>query len=538
MRSRLLLLVLWMVSVWVVGCGSGAGAGPAGRSTTVRYVPGPGLQERYETTAPAGEALLDDEPQTLGSVLATVLQARDADSALRADPRLGLLARWVGQWTEPDGSAPGQSALDDAARQLGLVEPTPHILVIGASGGAPVGPRLTRDLQALLAQRAYSHFGGAVVQRDELSVYVLCLAFRFVELQPVPRALPAGRPILLEGQLPAGYTQAAWAVTRPDGQVVRGEREEPRARDARFRFRLQTQESGVYRVELLAQSALGVVVIANFPVYVGQPVPQQVALYPPADAVREDGPAAAKRLLALINAERDKSRLVPLEPDDQLAAVALAHNADMLEHGFIGHTSPSTGDAAARVARAGVRSGLTLENIGRGYSAEEVHAGLMQSPGHRGNILSPLATHVGIGVSFQVEDGHKAYLVTQVFTRVTPKLPTDARAQLFAAINRARAQQRRSQLQVSDELAGPAQKSVARCFDRGGEAAVMEALRSTLPPATRVSVLLSVASSLEDLAGVQALLEPGARWVGIGLAQGQRADSPPNSICALVLLAE
>ena len=39
----------------------------------------------------------------------------------------------------------------------------------------------------------------------------------------------------------------------------------------------------------------------------------------------------------------------------------------MHENDFVGHTSPTSGSAADRVARAGVRTPLVLENIGRGY---------------------------------------------------------------------------------------------------------------------------------------------------------------------------
>jgi len=523
MRTVWLWAGLWLCA----GCGRAGLAQGESSGTLVRRVPGPGAAERYQTQAPPGVALIDDDVGTLA-------QAAVAASGLRPDPRLAALARWVGQWTEPDGAAPGQSALDEAAHQLGLVEPTPHILVIGSNDTPQAGARLAHDLSSLLSQRAYSHFGGAVVPRGELSVYVLCLAFRFVELQPVPRSLAAGQPIVLQGQLPAGYAQPAWAVTQPDGQVVRGEP----GPGARFDYRLPTAARGVYRVELLAQSQLGMTVVANFPVFVGQAPPEQVALAAPRTATGQDAQSAAARLLESINSERAHSGLAPLTLDERLTRIALAHDADMLEHGFVGHTSKTTGDAADRVARAGIRSGLTLENIGRGYSPDEVHAGLMQSPGHRGNILSPLATHVGIGVSLQSEDGHVAYLVTELFTRVTPALQADARDQLLLAINQGRAGRRRSQLQENAALSAAASGAVKRCFEPDGDAAVMDALRSSLPAGSRVSVVLSVASSLEDLASVQALQEPAAREVGLSLAQGERADTPPNSLCALVLLAQ
>jgi uncharacterized protein YkwD len=71
----------------------------------------------------------------------------------------------------------------------------------------------------------------------------------------------------------------------------------------------------------------------------------------------------------------------------------------MAEHQFVAHVSPSTGSAAERVARAGLAPILLLENVGRAYSAEDAESGFMTSPGHRGNILDPRATRIGIGIA-------------------------------------------------------------------------------------------------------------------------------------------
>lgn len=40
------------------------------------------------------------------------------------------------------------------------------------------------------------------------------------------------------------------------------------------------------------------------------------------------------------------------------------------------------------------------ENVGRGYSIEQVHEAFMASPSHRANILEPFWTHMGVGVAW------------------------------------------------------------------------------------------------------------------------------------------
>ena len=79
---------------------------------------------------------------------------------------------------------------------------------------------------------------------------------------------------------------------------------------------------------------------------------------------------------------------------------------------------------------------VVLENVARAYSVSEAHQGLMNSPGHRANITSPSATHIGIGVVFGDEiSGRREIFVTQVFTRVPPKVdPARAADQVVAKL--------------------------------------------------------------------------------------------------------
>src|SRR4029078_12182525 len=51
------------------------------------------------------------------------------------------------------------------------------------------------------------------------------------------------------------------------------------------------------------------------------------------------------------------------------------------------------------------------------------HQALMNSPGHRANLMSSVATHIGIGVAFgDSASGRREMFITQVITRVPPPL--------------------------------------------------------------------------------------------------------------------
>jgi uncharacterized protein YkwD len=106
-----------------------------------------------------------------------------------------------------------------------------------------------------------------------------------------------------------------------------------------------------------------------------------------------------------------------LRLDRQLTAVARAHSAEMAATGVVGHVSPQTGNAADRVKKMGLNPLLVAENVGRAYSAGQAHRGFMGSPGHRGNVVEPRVTAVGIGiVAGREENGTVPLFFTQLFT--------------------------------------------------------------------------------------------------------------------------
>jgi uncharacterized protein YkwD len=61
---------------------------------------------------------------------------------------------------------------------------------------------------------------------------------------------------------------------------------------------------------------------------------------------------------------------------------------------------------------AGVTYRYAGENLAGAPSVERAHSGLMNSPGHRANILNPNFTHIGIGA---LNVGPYGMMFTQMF---------------------------------------------------------------------------------------------------------------------------
>ncbi|HET6444666.1 MAG TPA: CAP domain-containing protein [candidate division Zixibacteria bacterium] len=94
-----------------------------------------------------------------------------------------------------------------------------------------------------------------------------------------------------------------------------------------------------------------------------------------------------------------------------LAAVARGHSADMLRRQYVAHVSPEGISAARRIGLNGISYVASGENIGVYYgegahttrAIHEIHDAFMNQPrsmtNHRGNLLNPLWTHIGIGIA-------------------------------------------------------------------------------------------------------------------------------------------
>ena len=104
-------------------------------------------------------------------------------------------------------------------------------------------------------------------------------------------------------------------------------------------------------------------------------------------------------LLELVNKDRSQAGLKPLKSDFRLVQTARAKSMDMRDQGYFGHISPRLGTPFDQMRAAGISYRIAGENIAGAPSANAAHRALMQSPGHRANILSRDFTHIGIGMA-------------------------------------------------------------------------------------------------------------------------------------------
>lgn len=120
-----------------------------------------------------------------------------------------------------------------------------------------------------------------------------------------------------------------------------------------------------------------------------------------------------QKMYELVNEERTKDGLNTLLLDPDLRVVARNYSKDMFERGYFSHYSPEGKTVADRGLAAKVSFGVIGENLAFAPDVIAAHKGLMNSPGHRANILSKDYAKIGIGV---IDGGVYGKMFTQIFS--------------------------------------------------------------------------------------------------------------------------
>jgi uncharacterized protein YkwD len=142
---------------------------------------------------------------------------------------------------------------------------------------------------------------------------------------------------------------------------------------------------------------------------------QSESLDLPNDLQLSADPVAERQMFDLVNEERGAVGLKALTWDDRLLPVARQHSEEMFRLKYFAHQSPVTGSPFERLKAAGITYSRAGENLAYAQSVSVAHRGLMQSQGHRENILRPEFTRIAIGV---ISAGPYGRMFTQLF--VTP----------------------------------------------------------------------------------------------------------------------
>ncbi len=139
---------------------------------------------------------------------------------------------------------------------------------------------------------------------------------------------------------------------------------------------------------------------------------------------RPDISTIEKNLFDLINKERAKRNLTPLELSSALSDLARIHSNDMAERQELSVLSSTGKTYRRRLTESGFYFMKIGENVvfSETFQAEFIHQELVRNPAHTDNLLEPSFDKVGIGVVYKQEMG---YYISQDFLQSLKIMDTE-----------------------------------------------------------------------------------------------------------------
>lgn len=369
-------------------------------------------------------------------------------------------------------------------------------------------------------------------------------AERGAMLDEFPKIVEPGETYQLSGEVLPGYDNPGLLVTTPFGQV----RQWTVGSDRQGNFHAEVpfdEGPGEYLLELTFDSPNGPKVGGLFPVSAGGRHPESYSIWQNSGyQVNTEPEQVEDAAVILINRDRDRFRLPPVTASKVLSRLARQYSEEMRNGKFLAHVSPEGKDLRARLKDMDIPYVKALENVSVGYSIDGIEAGLMNSPGHRRNILDPEVNQVGVGVAWtNEEDPPRAYL-TQLFVRTFTRIdPTKDSDRMFSEINRRRVQRGVAPLvenPMADWLAKEHSKKLAAGSlaerDSLSDSDILIKFQKSGVPFTRAAAVVKQIVDLNQILESDILFDSTYTWAGMGLSQSEQTDSMASWIWVTFLL--
>ena len=480
---------------------------------------------------PSGRTALkapSEEERQLSDLINADLEREDV-SALTWNALLSAVAREHSQDMADhdyiEYFSPRLGSIEYRLHRAGASAPNSRYAIFQANSLDEVMASMTKEARPFHRMPA-TQIGVGIVVKGRLAkryFVTLIVGEKHSSIEPFPTAPILNKGYWLKGYIEEGYADPHLIVTLPDGTV------EDRLLELDENRRFETivafdQGRGKYIVEITASGNQGPLILELMHCFAGVD-------YPGPDRAKENMATPnnlyrAERLMAQMvhRARLENNRdLLEFEYDDDLAKVAREHSKDMMKNRFFAHVSSTTGTLMDRIQAEEIKVRSAAENLASNTDIGAAHRGLLDSPGHRKNILDPNMDRIGIGI---VRDMKNQLIITQVFAESFPTYDTMALMKNFLAeANRLRDAKGLPRLKANTKLNQIALENSRTMRDKGQhsvEKASDLLKKARLPMAVQIAVFQSSDPLTPEK--VKPMTERAYREIGIAIVQSESDD--------------
>lgn len=452
-----------------------------------------------------------------------------------ADGRLCAVAEAFLGWNEED--LPTETVVTFVSQYFGLAIPASSALIteMETEDTRQIARNLSETVAKYATRVPAPAYGVATTRLGKnRTKVVLLLQNGVVALDPLPRRLEPGQTAKVSGALKGDLENPKLLVSDTQGRLQTVEPPPGKA----FAAEIACQRPGRIIIEVRAEEMGNERAVANIPVACGRPLPTSVAL----QAARwPEGVAEQERKMeGLINAERTAAGLPALEPLEPVQQIARAVSESLRDGAKKGGTMVPV-SITKRLAEADIQAPVVLQNPAAGPSAEAAFERLMNSPGHRANIMSTEVSHLGLGVAVGADAaGNPVTYLTELFIKVQPPPDVPAiRKVITDLVTKKRAEEKLPALTTDaglEKLAGAYAAEVAAAGGPPPKATSIQFEKALQKGYRDVTVLRDARLDPNDYADDPNVLAKG-KLVGLGTALGRHPRLGKNTLFVVLIIA-
>jgi uncharacterized protein YkwD len=217
------------------------------------------------------------------------------------------------------------------------------------------------------------------------------------DLAPLPTRVRLGQWLSIDAQLHVPTSDAKVVVMGPTGAPRTVLTSAPR--NNRVLSRVALDQPGPWLIQVISVHDTGPRPSLEAMVFVDSEPPAHFEPHPALGETAGQGIAdATTALLRMTNDARARSGLNTLRRDADLDRLATEHVRAMVEARQLAHDL-GQGGPADRLSQAGIQPLAVGENLATASTIINAHRALWASPSHRGAMLEPRFTAIGIGVA-------------------------------------------------------------------------------------------------------------------------------------------